>query len=380
MTWAWEIVFEVDFDSDPGDAASVWTDLSSRVAPRLTVEQSPAGSASTARLTLNNRDRALDPTNVAATYNLVPMRHARLRLVHNAITYDLFRGYVEDWPPVWPEFNQGQVDVRLTDALTWAALQDADVDLPAQTAGARIGALLDLAGWPADRRDLDTGLVTLEPFEQDGANLLRVMIDSADAEDGLLYVDPAGDVVFRDRHRDLDATPSLTLGPSGVKVASVDPRFGAGTVFNIGRVELADGDAYEIVDDASVAAYGPHTYIVRDVTLPPAEAEALAQWAVVRWAEPLLNLDRVQVHGHTDEGAPLPDLLAARLGDLAAFGHTPPGGGTVSMTGRLTNVTHRFDKGSVETSVDLASWHDGGPYLTLDDLVLGELDLNVLAP
>jgi len=40
----------------------------------------------TATLVLNNRDRALDPTNGAATYNLVPWRHARLTATYNAVT------------------------------------------------------------------------------------------------------------------------------------------------------------------------------------------------------------------------------------------------------------------------------------------------------
>lgn len=380
MAWPWTVTFEVAFDTDPADEPGVWTDLSDRVRHPVNCGQARAGNARPATLSLKNRDRALDPTNGAAIYNLVPMRHARLTVTVGATTYPLFRGYVEDWPPYWPEFNQAVIAVRLTDALAWVAQQDMDVDLPAQTTGARINALLDLAGWPAGRRDIATGLITLEPYEQHGANLLRVLIDTADAEDGMLYVDPLGDVVFYDRHFTLDATPTLSFGPSNLKVSAVTPRFGASGIVNVGRVELADGDVYEIIDDASVDDYGPgHPWTTRDLSLPPAEAEGLAQWAVVRWAEPRLTLEGLATNGHAT-GA-LPSLLGARMGDVADFTHTPPGGGTVEMTGVTESIDHTIAKGEWISQFALDSYHGDGPWLTLDDPVLGLLDEdNVFAP
>lgn len=380
MTWPWDLTFEVAFDTDPADEPGVWTDLSDRVRHPVRCGQARAGSGRPATLSLKNRDRALDPTNTGATYNLVPMRHARLTVTVGATTYSLFRGFVEDWPPYWPEYNQAIIAARLSDALAWVAQQDMDVDLPAQSTGARINAILDLAGWPAGRRNIATGIVPLEPYEQHGANLLRVMIDSADAEDGFLYVDPSGDVVFHDRHYTFDATASLTFGPAGLKVSDVNPRFGAGGIVNTGRVELADGDVYEIVDDASVTAYGPgHPWTTRDLSLPPAEAEGLAQWAVVRWAEPLLTLEGLETNGRAT--GVLPDLLGARLGDVADFTHTPPGGGTVEMTGVVEEVEHIIGKGEWASVFALDSYHGDGPWLTLDHDTLGLPNgLNMLAP
>lgn len=376
--WPWDLTFEVAFDTDPGDEPGVWTDLSSRVREPVRAGYARAGDARPATLTLNNRDRALDPTNGAAVHNLVPWRHARLRVTYDSVTYPLFRGFVEDWPPMWPEYNQGLVAVRLVDGFTWIALTETDVDLPKQTTSERINALLDIAGWPAGLRDIQAGVITVEPYEQNAVSVLRVLLDTADAEDGFLYCAPDGKITFRSRHHTFDATPTLTFGPGGLGVAAVTPRFGAAEIVNIGRSELADGDVYEVIDDDSVDAYGPHPWTSRDLPLRPAEAEALPQWYVVRYKEPRLTLGGLQTHGHV-EGA-LTEVLPARIGDVADFTHTPPGGGTVEMTGVIEEIDLTFAKGEISAGFRLTSYHGEGPWLTLDDAVLGLLDLNKLAP
>ncbi len=123
-----ELTFEVAFDVDPGDipGALDWTDLSDRLRDNATVtlEWEP-GSSATVRL--DNYDRALDPTNTSATYNLVPMRHARLTATVGGTDYPLFRGYVETWVPVWPQYNEAIVEIVVRDGGMWLARFDTDV-------------------------------------------------------------------------------------------------------------------------------------------------------------------------------------------------------------------------------------------------------------
>lgn len=379
MIGDWEVTFEVAFDTDPGTEPGVWTDLTNRVRAPVRAGQARAGEGSPATLGLNNRDRALDPTNTAATYNLVPWRHARLRVVHNAVTYPLARGFVEDWTPVWPEYNAGIISVRIVDGFAWVALTDLDVDLPEQGTGARINAILDAVGWPAGLRDIDTGIVTVEAYEQTAANAFRVLLDTADSEDGYLFVAPDGKITFRDRHHTFDEAPSIAFGTGGLRIAAVTPRFGGKGIVNIGRTELADGDVYEVIDDASKDAYGPHPWVTRDLPISPAEAEALPQWYVVRYAEPLLRADGLEVKGQ-DTGA-LPELLSARVGDVADFSHTPTGGGVAEMTGVVESIGYTFEKGEAKAVFALDSYHGEGPWFTLDDDVLGlPNDTNKLAP
>lgn len=373
--WPWDLTFEVAFATDPGTEPGVWTDLSSRVRSPVTTAHGRAGNANPTTLTLNNADRALDPTNAASPHypNIVPWRHARLTVTYDGDTYPLFRGFVEDWPPMWPTFNQSLVDVRLLDGFAWVALTETDVDLPAQSTGDRIDALLDIAGWPAGLRDLDTGVVTVEPYEQEDVSVLRVLIDTVDSEDGYLYAAPDGKITFRDRHHTFGAAPVLAFGPDDHKPRDVNPRFGGRNLVNIGRSELANGDVYEIVDDASVTRHGPHPGTQRDLPLNALEAQALPQWNVVRYAEPRLALDGLRVNGHTQVGSALgiAQLLPARIGDVATFEHSPTGAGVVEMTGVFEEIEHMIGKGEWHTTVALAPWFGEGPWFTWDVPALG---------
>ena len=385
MSWDWTFHFEVAFDVDPGTvpAGGDWTDLSGRVRSRL--ETSRGGRSSRALVDLNNRDRALDPTNTSATYNLVPLRHARIAVTVDAVRYPLWQGYVENWSPHWPGYNDATVHVKMVDSFAWLALQDADLDLPEQTSRERAVAVLDAASWPAGPRVLIGGISggkRLDAFQQKSANLLRVLEDTADAEDGELFCDAEGRVVFRHRHWRFDSTSALTVGASGTPVGSVIPIYDTAWLTNQARVELANGDTYEWVDTSSVAAYGPRVFPVRDLSLPPAESEALAQWVVNRYAEPLLWLDRVELKW-ADPDVDIATVVQIDKGDLVTFTHTPPGGGTVSFAGHVERVETVAGRGDVSTFLDLSPYFGEGPWFTLDDATLGLLGTsagNKIAP
>lgn len=373
--WPWAITFEVAFDVNPGDEPlpGDWTDLSDRFADRLTAVRGwgRAGQASgSASVRLHNRDRALDPTNTSATFNLKPMRHARLTVTYDSVTYPLFRGWVDSWSPSWPQFGQGQVDVRLIDALAWLAMRETDLDLPAQKTGARITALLDLAGWPAGLRDLDDGVVWLAPLKQDGANIRRAIEDVADAEDGSLWVSADGKVTFRSRHDRLDRTPTLTFGPSGIPVTAVDPAYDTQMLVTVARVELSSGDVFQAEDTTAREAYGERDLTIRDLDLPDREAAAMAQWVVHRLSEPALWLDAVTVEGRNGPAG----VWSVGLGDLVTFDHTPPGGGTVDLDVHVERVRHEVGTGGTwRAAFDLSPYFGAGPWGEwLSDIATGD--------
>lgn len=362
----WRLRFAVDFDTVPANQPTSWVDLTGRVrAPATVVYGRPAGGH--VALTLNDRDRMLDPTNPASPYDLGPMRHARLTVDLDGSTKPLWRGFVEEWPPRWPQPGQGLVAVRLVDATAWLALQEADVDLPGEFTGQRIRRLLALAGWPPSLTDVDDGQVRVDPYVRDGANLLRVIQDTGQAEAGELYVDPSGVVTFRDRHHRFDQTPVMQVGGDGLRVASTEPDFSAGTVVNIARFEFTDGRVSEMVDDDSVDRHGPRTATTRDLPLSDREAEAHGQWQVVTGRDPQLYLDRTVMRGHADRGALLGAALDRRLGDLVSVSHDPPGGGGLAVDLVVDRIRHRIRKGEWLVEWDLAPYHGAGPWLTWDD-------------
>jgi len=99
---------EVAFGTAPLTAPGAWTDItiycrsiSIRRGRDHELSQSQAGEC-TIRLT--NTDRRFDPLYTSGAYypNVIPMRQIRITATHNAVTYPLFYGYVEDWSQTWP--------------------------------------------------------------------------------------------------------------------------------------------------------------------------------------------------------------------------------------------------------------------------------------
>lgn len=373
---AWSLSFDVAFDVDPGDepAGGDWTDLSTRLRSQepITVSSGAGRLADAAEgsvtLLLDNYDRLIDPTNPTAVLNLVPMRHARLRATIGATTYPLARGFVDAWPPSWSSFDSF-VRVRLVDGFAWLALQDADIDLPAQMTHERITALLDLAGWPAGLRDIGTGVVPLEAFEQASANILRSVQDVAAAEDGDLFVAPDGKITFRSRHDRFNATSQLTLGDGGVAFSASTPVWDTYRLTNIARTELEDGTTYEVIDAVSVDDYGKRVTPIRDLALRKTEAEAIAQWEVERFKVPHLWVDALSVED-AETGA-LEDVLPLVIGDLVTINHDAPAGGDVNVDLCVEKITHTISAVEWIWTADLSPHFGDGPWFTWDDAPLG---------
>lgn len=356
MTWT--VTFEVDFDAPASGTPGTWTDLTGRVwggtRGRVDIGR---GEAS---LQLLNRDRHLDPTNPDAPYNLIPMRHARIVADVDGTPFPLFRGFVEEWPPVWPSADEARVAVRLVDGLAWLALSDTDVDLPAQKAGDRIGALLDLADWPEALRDLDEGQARLDPLEQVGANVRRLIEDTVEADQGRLWVAGDGKVTFRDRHATFDADPDATVGPEGIPVGAVSPSFGAGPMVNVARLEMADGRVFTTIDQESKDEFGPRDWPYRDLALPAAEAHGLGDWAVFRYGSPRTWLDRLQVRTWQRPN----DVLAVGPSSRVTFTHEPPGdAGSAVVDVVVESVSHRIRSDEWLTFWDCEPWFGAGPWM-----------------
>ncbi len=359
--------FEVAFDVPPGTVPDEpdWVDLTGRIRSTVPVETSTSQTSGAASLRLDNRDGQLDPLNGSSPYKLVPMRHARITVDIDSTIHPVWRGYVDRWPPVW-RFNDAVIDVECVDSRVWLAIAGAaDLDLPRQRSDERISAILDAASWPAGLRDIDAGQVTLTALQQEGANLLRSLEDAADAEDGALYVAPDGKVTSRSRHHRLDSTSQLSVGGSDIRVRSAQTDWDGDDLVNVGRVELEDGRAFEFLDQASIDEYGQRQpFVVRDLSLPPYEADALAKLVVHQHAEPSLALPDIALNVVDD--TELAQVLALRVGALVTFSHSPPSG-AVEIVGHVEAITHRSMPGLWQTKLSLSPYFGGGDWMVWND-------------
>ena len=69
-----------------------------------------------------------------------------------------------------------------------------------QSTGDRINTVLDFAGWPAGRRDIDPGEAVMQPLQLAGKRPLEPLEEATETEQGRLFA-RAGRVVFHDRRR-----------------------------------------------------------------------------------------------------------------------------------------------------------------------------------
>jgi hypothetical protein len=113
------ITVEVGFASNPSTAigSTTWTDVSSYVRSiscrrgrNSELETFQPGSM---QVVLANADRRFDPNYTSSPYspNVLPMRRIRFRATYNAVTYDVWSGFVDDWPQ---QYDIGNTDATVT--------------------------------------------------------------------------------------------------------------------------------------------------------------------------------------------------------------------------------------------------------------------------
>lgn len=145
------VAVEFGFGSPPDAASPTWTDVTAHVLvsdgitiePGRTAERS---SISPRRLafTLDNRDGRFDPRNASGPYfgDLVPRVPVRVRVTYSAVTYTLFRGFVEGgWPQDFGEVSR-KVPITAVDAAGWAA----QCPPPRSAFEGEVGALREVEG------------------------------------------------------------------------------------------------------------------------------------------------------------------------------------------------------------------------------------------
>lgn len=127
-------IVEIAFNDSPYVASPTWTDVTSYVRSATTDRgRSDDWSAfeGYASVVLDNRTRLFDPFNSAGAYygKLTPRRQIRIRATYSGTTYDVFRGYIAAWPPVWTDAGyDSTVTLSCFDALGLLASETLPAD------------------------------------------------------------------------------------------------------------------------------------------------------------------------------------------------------------------------------------------------------------
>lgn len=320
-------------------SGSTWTDISTYVRSCDTVrpssDETGRYSPGSATIVLDNRDGRFTPANLSGPYvsagvsQVLPEIGVRLKATWSSVDYNLFCGIVEDWQDEFPEFGYDAVTVltvvdRLAQVAQWNGSEVTAVG-GSERSGARVGRILDAAGFSASFRSLDTGDEQLQETTLDG-NGLDQLHDVVDSEGGALWYEPQavgadGGVRFIARGTRATATRHTTAQAtfSAAGTGFRDP------VMSSARLGILRQAAYTRINGVEqVSGSGvPRTVVTGLYVESDAAAKALADIAVAV-GSPADNYRVKGVSCDPVNGQTWATVLALRMQDRCAVTVAPP--------------------------------------------------------
>ncbi|GIH29098.1 hypothetical protein Aph01nite_74080 [Acrocarpospora phusangensis] len=350
-----------------------------------------------ASLVLDNRDRRFDPENLDGPYvaagitQVTPMRAVRIRATWDGITYDLFRGYIDDWDITW-EDPDSQAVALCTDAFKVLAKADREALLSpvgaGEMSGARIHRILDGIDWPATDRIIGVGNVTVQETSLGGKALEELQLTS-DSDIGELYIDGAGRVVFRGRFASvLEDRSNLPQGVFGdlpgelpYKYDGLKNRYSDEQLVNLARIGRVGGTVQVVQDAASIERFLEQPYEKTNLIMESdSDALGYAAWIVSISRDPELHFDSMIIEPPHSPDLLYPHALGREIGDRITVIRRPPGGGDpIERDVWIRGMEHEWKPKDWRTTWAFQSASKTVHLLVLDDPDLGQLDNTALA-
>ena len=395
----------------------VWEPVGSRVRSVSTDGSFSRGwgvwGAGKITVVFDNTDGALSPDNLdpAAPYVVAGMTTIRAgipiraRLTYAGVSYDLFFGYITSWGEEWAVHSPRQGDALVTvegiDA--WGRLAKAKgyAVSPSvgtgDTYGQRIDRILKTAGFTGSL-DTDVGYVTFQATDLSDDRVTELN-DTAEAEGGLIWADPSGTIIARDRYSLVENLRSVevqaefgdgnTISPvcwlnepwvptDGMSetpwaVASVAP-ITDDMIINHAIYTRVGGTPQDVNDPNSIALYGDRTDTIDDLMCETdAQVLALATWRVLVGTIPEARVDRLTFYPQCDLTNLLPLLLSLKIGDLVSIKLRPPtnyashvmlrychiSGRTIEIQGNAITISFDFESATAYRTYSLSRWDVG---------------------
>jgi len=278
-------------------------------------------TAGTASVTLDNRNRYYDPTNVASPYYGQILPQKEIVIKDQGVT--IYTGLISDWNFGYAVGGDSTAEVvcvdgtsLLVDPFLTAATQ------VAETTGERIVKVLDDIEWSGVKRVISTGKQSLgtDVIAADTKGL-EYLNKIAISEPGAFFVSKTGSLVFRDRD-DLQTATSTVFSSSQIPFSAIAVEYGIEEMMNSVLVKWTGGEV-ALTDADSIAAYGPFetTY---NTLLPSAEnATSFGQFQLGLYAQPTYRVDQITTLLHALPVLKQQEVLNLELGDVVLVKWTP---------------------------------------------------------
>ena len=350
--------------------------------------------AGTMTVALANEDRRFDPTNLAGPYvaagatQVKAGRPVRFRAAWAGVTYDLFRGFVNEPRLTYTNPSVATTTISATDGTEVLSNYDQNAGPIVGTGedtGARINRVADNAGWPTADRNIAVGATTVQGTDL-SANAWAEIVLTSDTELGEIYFEVDGKLTFRNRHAVSTETRSntaqATFGDGAGELGFTDIVLATDLTQtkNIVRVTRVGGTQQVFEDLSSQAEYRRRTWQRSDLLhRTDTEVADYGRHVLFLSKDNELRIDSIAVDPRADPDRLFPQVLGRRLGDRVTVRFTPPGGGTrISRDVFIRGIAHQIGLATWSTRF---TFQDATKFafFVLDNATLGRLDANALA-
>lgn len=365
VTWKVEVAFDAPFEKPPSLLSAMWSDstatwgdsdvgwsggpdwtditsdtmgLRIQRGRRRRFQRMESASVS---ITLSNNDRKYDPLNSDSPHasGLVPHVPVRVSVNRDGTNTILFVGYVIEWPSTLLPKRDHRQTIEATDGFALLSRWEVTGALSAGATGNRVNEILDLAGWPADLRDVDGGNARVVARDVDDEKALSLLSDTAIDEDGTFYMDNEGRAAFRQRHTRVPyhSPIKFTLDTDGAYAPNRGSGDSTGRYF-ANRVEVDwDGGTRTAENKDSQSKYGKRSDNVTTRLDSEPQAKDRAEYKLDRGASPRTIISDVILHAKGNTA--LWDVIeGTRINDRVDVILRPTTGSAVSQESFLEGV------------------------------------------
>lgn len=212
-----------------------------------------------------------------------------------------------------------------------------------------------LADFAFSDGQIDTGSSMIDTPNLSTGDAAAVLAQVAASEDGMCFVNAAGELVFKGRNE--FGFSVATIGDDAGEIPLAEtPDWSMDIDRVANRIQVSkDGYALVVADDLeSQNNYGIRPLQWSANLLSGSEMESAANWLLSRYKDPLLRIDSATIDGKRDNGAYWPDILALELGDRITVNHHPPGGTLLTAEVIIEHISHTITPDNWVTTLQLS--------------------------
>lgn len=292
-----------------------------------------------------------DNGNSAFYPNVKPGCQFNVRAAYGGTTYDVILALVEDWEPHFRDSGGTRVPVTVMRGAEVSKLL-AGIDLGGtsyseENSGTRVANILNTAGWPSNRRSINTGQTTIQAAStfDNKSPAVDHLSDVQDAELGVLWQATSGTINYQDRHARLKSPYTTSQGTIGVGVNEwhyAQPQFNYGDrlIRNDITIVRNGGGTGSASDATSQNSYGIRSLTRTGVLMTTdAEAQDQADYLNSRYKEPDFRVRGITIKPGENPDVLFPQVLQREIGDRVTVSLPS---GSVSADYHIEGIEHEI--------------------------------------